>query len=96
MKNILIEQVVEVICEKGCQSVRDDIARLEDGQLLAETAGLTRYQSVLVLKELQSIMSVYGDTCKADGKLEVRVSATVEDTFDSLPLSTPAKTAFIS
>ena len=87
MKNIVIEQAVEVICEKGCQAVRDDIATLESGRQLAETVGLNRRQRALVLKELKAIMSVYGDACRTDGKLTVRTSVTVEDEFDSVPQS---------
>jgi len=96
MKNILIEQTIEAICEKGCQSVRDDIVRLENGQQLAETAGLSRYEHAMVLKELQSIMSVYGDLCRADGKLDSTALAEADDNSDTSPLGAAVKTAFMS
>jgi len=95
MKDVLIEETVEVICVKGCQSVRDDIARLEKNQQLPETIGLTCEQRVMVLRELQSIMSVYGDTCRADGKLRGKHSVlSEEEKSDSLLSSIPGKTVF--
>ena len=77
MKSLLIEETIEIICGKGCQAVREDIARLEMGQNLAETAGMTRQQQALVLAELQSIMSGYGDSCSADGNLNQRSGRSV-------------------
>lgn len=82
MKNKTIEKTVEVICEKGCRSVREDIIRLQDGQSLSETDGLSSQQTSQVLQELITIMSVYGDTCRTDGKLGVRVSHEIEDELE--------------
>ena len=59
-----IAACVEALCEKGCRSVRADIAALEKGKVLPETKGLDRATRLKVLKELKAIMAVYGDTCR--------------------------------
>jgi len=59
-----IDKCVEIICEKGCQFVRLDIDRLEAGETLEETIGFSPEERQQVLKELKSIMSVYGDSCR--------------------------------
>ncbi len=61
-----IEECVEIICSKGCQSVRSDILMLEDGQSLPETEGLSAEECLILIKELKSIMAVYGDSCRID------------------------------
>jgi hypothetical protein len=61
----LIEPYVEAICEKGCQSVREDIRLLRQGVVLPELKDLDAMARQMVLKELQSIMAVYGDGCPA-------------------------------
>ena len=61
-----IEKCVEIICEKGCQYVRKDIDLLEAGKSFDEVEGLTDDEKQMVLKELKSIMSVYGDSCRVD------------------------------
>ncbi|PUB73666.1 MAG: hypothetical protein DBP03_11925 [gamma proteobacterium symbiont of Ctena orbiculata] len=63
MRNSLIEQHVEAICEKGCRSVREDIRLLSRGVVLPELSDLDELSRQLVLKELRSIMAVYGDGC---------------------------------
>jgi hypothetical protein len=60
-----VESYVEAICEKGCQSVREDIRLLRQGVVLPELRGLDEIARQTVLKELQSIMAVYGDGCPA-------------------------------
>jgi len=82
MKDVIIEKVVEVICGKGCQSVRADIVKLQHGQRLSETNGLNRVQRDQVLEELMTIMSVYGDTCRADGKLGSMISDDIKDRLE--------------
>jgi len=62
--NQQIETCIEVLCQKGCLSVRSDIRALERGQILPETAGLTSEATRVVLQELKAIMAVYGDTCR--------------------------------
>jgi hypothetical protein len=61
----LIEPYVEAICEKGCQSVREDIRLLRQGVILPELKDLDTVARQKVLKELQSIMAVYGEGCPA-------------------------------
>jgi hypothetical protein len=55
---------VEAVCEKGCRSVREDIATLRRGESIPESAGLTRGERGQLLNELEQIMAVYGDTCR--------------------------------
>lgn len=59
-----VESCIEVLCQKGCLSVRADIRALEQGTDLPETAGLSREATRLVLQELKAIMAVYGDSCR--------------------------------
>lgn len=59
-----IEQCVEVLCEKGCSSVRQDIVKLESGEQLPETSDLNQEELSRVVEELKSIMAVYGDSCR--------------------------------
>jgi hypothetical protein len=64
MRNDKIEQCVEAICNRGCQSVRDDIALLEQGKVVPETEGFSVEEGDQVLVELKNIMAVYGDSCR--------------------------------
>jgi len=59
-----IEYSVERLCNKGCKAVRQDMAALERGEVLAEVADLNATERAQVLKELSEIMAVYGDTCR--------------------------------
>ena len=59
---------VELICLKGCQAVRADIATLERGEAVEETLALADEERYLVLQELREIMAIYGDSCRIDGK----------------------------
>lgn len=59
-----VEKCIEILCEKGCGSVREDIEKLEAGVKLPETDGLSQKEIMTVLKELKSVMAVYGDTCR--------------------------------
>lgn len=59
-----VEKCVEVLCEKGCGSVREDIEKLESGVALPETENLSREELSIVVEELKSIMAVYGDSCR--------------------------------
>ncbi len=67
-----IDKSIEQLCQKGCQSVREDIRLLERGVILPEILDLDEMARVMVLKELQSIMAVYGDACPADRKIKYR------------------------
>lgn len=66
MNHQLIEQSVENLCKKGCRAVWDDIAALEAGRRLPETAGLSRDERQAVIRELKAIMAVYEGTCAAN------------------------------
>ena len=59
-----VEKCVEVLCEKGCNSVRKDIEKLESGADLPETQDLSKEELSKVVEELKSIMAVYGDSCR--------------------------------
>ena len=59
-----VEKCVEVLCEKGCSSVREDLEKLESGKVLPETSNLSREELSKVVDELKSIMAVYGDSCR--------------------------------
>lgn len=63
MRSEKIEQCVELLCQKGCGSVRQDILLLEQGVVLPELSALDDLARQAVLKELRSIMAVYGDSC---------------------------------
>ncbi len=64
MQRITVEYCVETICNKGCQAVRDDIRALERGEVVAELKELSEPLRQAVLRELKSIMAVYGDSCR--------------------------------
>ena len=68
-----IDQSIEQLCQKGCQSVREDIRLLERGVILPEIQNLDKLSQETVLKELRSIMAVYGDVCPADRKINLRL-----------------------
>jgi len=61
-----LEARLEALCEKGCRKVWGDIAALERGDPLPETAGLTASEVRWLLTELKQVMSVYGARCSAD------------------------------
>jgi hypothetical protein len=69
MNRELIDRAVENLCLKGCVSVREDIKLLQRGVILPEIQDLDEIARRSVLKELQSIMGVYGDVCPADWKI---------------------------
>ena len=63
MRSKYIDECVERLCQKGCRSVREDILLLERGVVLPELSALDDLARQAVLKELRSIMAVYGDSC---------------------------------
>lgn len=67
-----IDQSIERLCQKGCQSVREDIRLLERGVILPEIQDLDEIGRRTVLKELHAIMAVYGDVCPADRKINFK------------------------
>ena len=74
LSNNKIDEIVEAICQKGCQAVRDDISLLKCGNKPVETNGLNRVERKAVYRELESIMAVYGDSCRVDGDIKIRSS----------------------
>ncbi len=64
-----IDNSVEQLCVKGCLAVREDIKLLQQGVVLPEIRDLDELGRKLVLKELESIMAVYGDLCPVDRKI---------------------------
>jgi hypothetical protein len=63
MRSKQIDHCIEQLCLKGCRSVREDIRLLERGAPLPELSALDDLARRAVLKELRSIMAVYGDSC---------------------------------
>lgn len=63
MRSKQIDECIERLCQKGCHSVRQDIQLLERGVVLPELSVLDDLARQAVLKELRSIMAVYGDSC---------------------------------
>ena len=61
-----IDDCIEAICNKGCRAVRSDIRLLQHGGCTPELEGFGEVDRQLVLKELQTIMEVYGDSCRVD------------------------------
>ncbi len=57
-----IELFLEQICEQGCRSVNQVIKQLEKGESIELTRDLNESQQKILLKELKSIMAVYGET----------------------------------
>ena len=56
-----VEKSIDAVCALGCELVSDYIRALQGGELRAEYQSLDEQQRATLLRELQSIMSVYGD-----------------------------------
>lgn len=63
MNHRRVEECVEILCRKGCQSVWGDIDALEHGRPVAEAVGLSRSEISAVIEELKSVMAVYEGSC---------------------------------
>ncbi|MET0008860.1 MAG: hypothetical protein ABW124_06050 [Candidatus Thiodiazotropha sp. 6PLUC9] len=74
MGNKQIDQYVEILCQKGCRSVREDIQLLEQGVILPELEALDDLSRQKVLKELRAIMAVYGDSCPIEYPSDIKSS----------------------
>jgi len=64
--NSRVDECVEAICQKGCQATRDDLARMEKGEIIMEIRQLTDSEREQVRQEIAAIMAVYGDACPVD------------------------------
>lgn len=71
MRNKLIDDCIEMLCQRGCRSVREDIRLLERGQVLPELRVLDDLARQAILKELRSIMAVYGDSCPMSASTDI-------------------------
>jgi hypothetical protein len=71
MRRKLIDEYIEMLCQKGCRSVREDIRLLERGVVLPELSVLDDLARQAVLKELRSIMAVYGDSCPMPASADI-------------------------
>lgn len=60
-----IEAIMESLCGDGCKEVWAVISRLESGQTLPQTEGLSVQERDELLAELKSVMAVYAGTCGA-------------------------------
>jgi hypothetical protein len=54
-----LQAIIDSICGHGCQHVRQFIQHLQQGKLDEKTKSLNIQERKLILRELQSIMSVY-------------------------------------
>lgn len=59
-----VDEVIESLCQEGCQAVRLYIEQLENNSPMELLEGLSDQEKQTVLLELQSIMAVY-DRCSA-------------------------------
>ena len=66
MRATRLDDIVEEMCQKGCQAVHRDIRLLENGGVPPEVAGLPGPERQRILGELKAIMAVYGDRCGLD------------------------------
>lgn len=59
------DEVIESLCQEGCQAVRLYIEQLQTNSPIELLDGLSNQEKHTVLRELQSIMLVY-DRCTND------------------------------
>lgn len=59
-----VDDVIEKLCQAGCKIVLQKIDAMERGESIAECASLGRTERHFVLRELKSIMAVYGNVCR--------------------------------
>jgi len=60
-----VDEIIESLCQEGCQAVRLYIEQLENSSPIELLEGLSDLEKQTVLLELHSIMSVY-DRCSTD------------------------------
>ena len=59
MDKLKVNQCVEALCANGCEAVRATISNLENDVSLEQLRDLDADETITVLNELKSIMSVY-------------------------------------
>ena len=64
-----VDEVIEALCQEGCQSVRAYIEQLENNTPMELLDGLSEQEKQAVLLELRSIMEVY-DRCSIGQPLD--------------------------
>jgi hypothetical protein len=58
-----VDESVELLCQKGCKALWNDIDKMEQGKILPELRELSARERAEVLKEIKSIMAVYEGSC---------------------------------
>jgi len=66
MHSKIVNECVEALCQRGCGEVTNIIRRLQAGEPVVGTEHLQPRELGAVLHELESIMSVYEDSCPVD------------------------------
>lgn len=63
--NLKLDQRVEALCKEGCKAVHGYIKALRNGIDLPQFTGLNNAERLRLRAELEAIMAVYGDVCRA-------------------------------
>ena len=61
-----VDRAVDSICEEGCRAVTGYIQRLKNGEDDPHWRHLDLEERRILLRELESIMAVYGGCCRID------------------------------
>ncbi len=61
-----IDRVIDRICDEGCRAVTRYIARLKNGEEDPHWQDLDAVERDILLRELESVMAVYGGCCRVD------------------------------
>ncbi|MDH5446745.1 MAG: hypothetical protein OEY52_14430 [Gammaproteobacteria bacterium] len=69
-----VDEIIEALCQEGCQAVRLYIDQLESNSPIELLNGLDDLEKQKILNELQSIMSVY-DRCQLEAPLDHAMEA---------------------
>ena len=61
-----IDRAIDSICEEGCRAVSRYIVRLKNGEDDPHWQDLDEKERAVLLRELESVMAVYGGKCRVD------------------------------
>ena len=61
-----IDRAIDRICDEGCRAVTRYIARLKNGEDHPHWRHLDIEERRILLRELESVMAVYGGCCRID------------------------------